>query len=283
MTIDQVARRAGADLRKSVMRDLDVDAAFTALEGTWRRRRRVRVVAAGLTAAAAATVALTLLPGGLPKSEDARPSGQDTPNHCIGRNLVTCPSERTVLVEGFAPYRVNLAPGQLTEMRTSRSPEYVDFFQLPRNRADSFNDYGTGVTVISGAVPVDAPTGALGTQDLATWVASRSYLVASPPQKTEVDGLPAWRVDVALRRGEPQSQDSWCNGYQSTCHALLQPDMAGVPWESGPWKNMHSSYTFVDVPGPRTVVVWSWTFGSDTRRLRLNDELIDSLSFQPQS
>jgi hypothetical protein len=79
MSIDQVARRAGADLRTSVVRDLDVDDAFAALEGTWRRRRRARFITAGLTVAAAAAAALVLVPSSDPKASAPGPPARRPP------------------------------------------------------------------------------------------------------------------------------------------------------------------------------------------------------------
>lgn len=275
MSIDQVARRAGADLRTSVLHDLDVDAAFATLEGTWRRRRRARVLTAGLTVAAAATAVLALWPFPGPNATTPHPTGTET-SYCLGTKHVTCPAVDVVQVKATVPYDVHLPKAFVGDPGVSRAPGVVDFYQ----RAPGVSGSPAGVTVLSGVDPARS-TEHLAARQLAHWVAGRRFIAPTEVEPTTVDGLPAWRVDVTLRSGEPRSQGSWCNSIEFECRTLLRLDDGSTDWETGPRRGVVGSYVFVDVPGPHTVAIWSWAAEGNTQALGVNDELIGSLRFNP--
>lgn len=275
MSIDQVARRAGADLRTSVVRDLDVDDAFAALEGTWRRRRRVRLITAGLTVAAAAAAALVLVPSSDPKASAPGPSRAET-TYCLGTEQVTCPARDVVQVRTTVPYDVHLPKAFVGDPGVSRAPGWVEFYQHTPGVSGS----RAGVTVLSGVDPARA-TRHLSTQQVASWVAGRPFLAPTTVERTSVDGLPAWRVDATLRPGEPRSQRDWCEGIDFECQVLLRLDDGRTDWETGPRRAVVGHYVFVDVPGPHTVAIWSWVAEGNAAAFDVNDELIGNLRFNP--
>ena len=275
MSIDQVARRAGEDLRRSVLRDLDVDAAFAALEGTRRRRRRARVITAGVAVAAAATTVLAVVPFSGPTTTKPAPS-RSGPGYCMGTTFATCPAPDVVLVNAAVPYDVHLPKAFEGDPGIDKAPEWVEFYQ----RAPGVSGSTAGVTVLSGVDPARS-TKHLGARQLASWVAGRSFLDSAPVERTSVDGRPAWRVDATLRPGEPREQRSWCNSIEFECRALLRLDGGETKWETGPRRSVVGQYVFVDVPGPRTVAIWSWVAEGNTEAFGVNDELIGNLSFDP--
>ena len=269
MSIDAVARRAGENLREEVMSHADVDSALEMLHATRRRRRRARVVASGLMAAALVTAALALGPFDRPVAEEPQPSRNVGVNHCVEVSQVRCPVDGTVVVEALTPYAVHLPNGFDGHVGVGRAPGYVDFYQLTDQ---------AGVTVLSDATAAPPGPPELTTRELASWVAGRKFLDSTPVVRTAVDGLPAWQVDVALRPGALRTVRGWCNEHEP-CRALLK--LTTGSWETGPWRTMLSRYTFVDVPGPGTVAIWSWAFDRNEAALRVNERLVSTLSFHP--
>jgi hypothetical protein len=275
MSIDQLARRAGADLRTSVLRDLDVDAAFAALAGTRRRRRRARGITAGVAVAASATAAFAAWPfSGLTVSapDPAHPGK----SYCLGTEQVTCPARDVVQVRTTVPYDVRLPEAFVGDPNVNRAPGWVEFYQ----RTPGVSGTRAGVTVLSGVDPARS-TKHLGARQLAYWVAGRRFIAPTTVERTSVDGFPAWRVDVSLREGEPRSQSGWCESIQFECRALLRPDDGSTSWEAGPRRAVVGHYVIVDVPGPHTVAIWSWVAEGNTAAFGVNDELIGSLTFGP--
>jgi hypothetical protein len=275
MSLDELARRAGADLRASVAHDLDVDAALAALEGTWRRRRQVRLIAAGVTLAAAAATLLTVLPASAPRAS-APPPTSTRSSPCLGNEHVTCPSPDQVQVRAAVPYDVHLPTVFVGEPGSSRSSAWVEFFQ----RTPGMHQSEAGVTVMTGVEPARSGKH-LVARELAYWVAGRPFLVPTTAHRTSLDGFPAWRVEATLRPGEPRSQRSWCESIQFVCRALLQPDVGRTEWETGPRRGETGYYLFVDVPGPHTVAIRSWAAEGNDAAFSGNDELIDGLTFYP--
>ncbi len=274
MSIDQVARRAGTDLRVSVMRDVDVDLSFAALEGTWRRRRQARVLTVALTVAAAVTAVLALVPFSEQTKSAPQPS-QSAALYCLGTEVVMCPAPDVVEVKATVPYDAHLPKAFLGDPGVSKAPEWVEFYQ----RTPGVSGSQAGVTVLTGVDPARS-TEHLEARQLADWVAGRSFLHATSVEQTSVDGLPAWRVDATLRPGEPRSQRSWCRGIDFQCRALLRLDDGDPDWEAGPRRSVVGYFVFVDAPGPRTVAIWSWASEGNTAGLSVNDELIGGLSFR---
>lgn len=286
MSIDQVARRAGADLRTAVSRDLDVDAALAALEGTRRRRRRARFVTAGAVAAAAAAAMLAVVP--LP---DPRATTPATPHpataYCLGTKFATCPATDVVQVKATVPYVVHLPKAFVGDPGVGQAPEWVEFYQHTPGVSGSQG----GVTVLSGVGPARS-TKHLGARQLALWVAGQPFITPTGVEPTSVDGLPAWRVDATLRPGEPRAQSTWCNSIDFECRALLRLESirpgTRYPWhgdnsdlETGPRRSVVGSYVFVDVPGPQTVAIWSWVAEGNTDAFGINDQLISGIRFDP--
>jgi hypothetical protein len=274
MSIDQLARRAGADLRASVLRDVDVDLAFAALEETWRRRRRARVLTVGLTVAAAVTAVLALVPFSEPATgpQPSHPAAR----YCLGTEFVLCPAPDVVEVEATVPYDVHLPKAFRGDPGVTKAPEWVEFYQ----RTPGVPGSQAGVTVLTGVDPARS-TEHLEARQLADWVAGRSFLQPTSVEQTSIDGLPAWRVDATLRPGEPRSPRSWCRSIDFQCRALLRLDVGDPDWgETGPRRSVVGYYVFVDVPGPRTVAIWSWASDGNTAGLSVNDELIGGLSFR---
>lgn len=92
-------------------------------------------------------------------------------------------------------------------------------------------------------------------------------------RRAEVGGLRAWQVDVLALEAPPGPYRS-CNGLQPRCWALLRSLQADSDHTTGPWVNMASRYTFVDVGSGRVLAVWSWAFDNRWETVEAADELI---------
>ena len=91
-----------------------------------------------------------------------------------------------------------------------------------------------------------------------------------------MDGLRAWRVDAVVDESAQWSPEDSCNSLQADCRALFSHYEGGTH-DTGPWRTMLSRYTFVDVPGQSTLVIWSWAFRYDTTAMANNAELVRAI------
>lgn len=280
MNIDEIARRAGRDLRESV--HVDVHAALEEIERVAPRRRRAHVL---VTVAAAASVLVLLagaaqLLGSAPRQEGA-PAEQPTgvPSEAVERPefgcrhpLITCHGGRTYTVDLAVPMTWTLPPG-FGAPYSGGGPTDGSVETYRRDRSG-------GVTVLQhvsaaaeAALPRPVPD--VDTAEaLADWIRERPFLSSSAVRETEVAGLPAWTVDVDVRPGLPEGPAT-CNS-RIACYPVLFVSTGTSGWVAGAWKGMTSRYTVLDLPGSGVMVVWSWTFGRDF--LPAFDTLVDSIA-----
>lgn len=273
MSIDQIARRAGAATRDAVQQEVDVEACLATLHATRMQRRQARLAAVGV--AAAAVIAAVVLSVSLAGTSSDRSAPANVPGRlCLETSSVRCLPDREYVVRGVVPYRFQVPrQGFIPDPGVAQAPYTVDVYQtLPRNRA-------AGVTVLSGAYPAGQDKAAMPAAEFARWVAGRKFLAAGPVERTVVGGLPAWRVDVAVRAAHKRvPTDLWCNSTQYRCFKLTRAG-GGSYWETGPWLDMVNRYLFVQAPNGQTVVVWSWAFKHNFHALDVNDELIRTIDF----
>ncbi len=232
----------------------EVDARLAQLKATSRRRGAVRAVAV-VAAGAAVVAALGLLGAGRGPAGDGeavdstvtcRQALADTP-----RGPVQCLGSRVVIVRGPVDYTFRLPRGVPWKIDASGAPWAVDATMDPW--IDS-----AGISVLVGVrAPVGGRVGPpLPAAELASWVASRRFLVATPVTHGNQDGLRTWTVEVRSRPGVPRAgPGSACSGVATRCHALLT-------WRQGSSLNEAASHdgeltrlTFLDVPGGGVVAL----------------------------
>ncbi len=267
MNIDEIARRAGRDLRESM--HVDVYAALEEVQRVAPRRRRARA----LVAVAAAALILLLVVGaaqlmGNPPNQAGGPAGRPSsvPSErvqqpAVGCNnpLITCHGRRTYTVDLRVPVTWTLPP-RFGAPYSGSSPTdtYVETYLL-----DSSGGVGIAQHVSAAAeeaVPQAVP--AIGTAEaLADWIAERPFLASSAVRETELAGLPAWTVEVEVRPGLPEGPAT-CSS-RIACYPVLFVPSGSSGWVAGAWEGMTSRYTVLDLPSSGVMVVWSWTFGTD--------------------
>jgi hypothetical protein len=275
--IDELVRRNGAALRDDVTRTVDLEASLSELRARRHRERRnlwVAVVASAAAVAAVVGIVAWNRPG--TTSTPVSPTPYVTCRHPWPS--VHCLPHGSVRINATQPYTLHIPKGFNRELEPSETGTGLDTY-----RTDT--DQPAGVWFSDREVVTARPGGHLSAQQLASWVASRPYLEARPgvgstePTSTTVDGLPAWQVQAITHR-KPRSSTGSCNHNQPSCWPLLATPVPGTAsWETGPWKNMATRYTFVDLPGGKTFVIWSWAFGGDWSAIDANEYLIKTLHF----
>ncbi len=283
MTIDDRARAAGARLRSEASLGADLDTSFQALLDTVHRRQRTRLIAVA--------AAVSLIVGGLTfgltsmwRATEAGPADHSKPavsSSAISCGLAyfTCTGQR-ITVNMAVPF--SWSPSSHFDPYLHYVPDRTDtrLLLVQSDRSDS--GVRGGVTVLEDVEPlkytrltVEDTTAGKGANALAAWLSRRPYLDTSPPRQTSVDGLHAWTVQARLKRARQQGP-STCN-YGFVCAALFAA-RDGEGAFLGIWNDLVGNYTFVDVPGAGTTVIWSWTFG-DSAALAGNQPLVNSIRF----
>jgi hypothetical protein len=271
VNVDDIAKEAGSALRAEVLQTTDLEASLTELRAANRRSKAARALATGVAVAATVTGALAVV-AAWPTPEQQSASNDAPKYPCPDHPAVRCPKLDQVVVEAAAPYTFTLSE-RFPTLDVALAPVSIDIFQRgPENGS-------AGVTVLSNPSVTSKTAEPMSARDMARWVAARPFVNASTVTRTELDGVPAWQLDIELRRGEPRSEREFCNDAQSQCRALLRVPSNQTSWESGPWSDMVSRYTFVDAPGGDTVVIWSWAFGKDTAALRVNNSVIKTIKW----
>ncbi|WP_148572749.1 hypothetical protein [Nocardioides caldifontis] len=272
MSVDELARRAGARLREEVATTTTapvVEESLAALLATARRRARTRRTVEGLAAAATVASVVAGSLAGLYDGDDRPEPAEPVPSTCSNSALVRCTEDRQVTVDAPVGYGFTLLDGFADGVESTGAAEEVTVF------SDRGRD---GITFIVDATAAEDGVGR-DAESLARWVAARPFL-RTDLLPWDADGTAGWRVDVTLRKGKALAQARSCDGEGSgsPCHALITTP--GVPFgESGPWPGMRSRYHFVDAPGGHTLVAWSWSFGKNPGPLDRNDALLGTLRF----
>ena len=276
--IDELARRSGATLREEVARTEDVEVTLRELRARRRRQSRTRAVAAVAVAAAVGVVA-TVVVARDPGATEPEPA--PSPDSACADVRADVPADVPADVQCLSggrihvdrPHPFTLTPPADFTSEVSLSEGGTELFRGDVDHA--------GVMFFDDAVA--ARTGRHRTaHQLARWVAGRPYLESEGLRLTTVDGLPAWQVQV-MARGLPRTWAGSCNRTQTECWPVIEyPRSRTSPWESGPWRDMASQYTFLDLPGGATFGIWSWAFGESWAAVDTNDALIRTLRFDPE-
>ena len=283
MTIDERGRSAGARLRSLHEADAHLSDRLPDLLERARRRRLTR-------AALASAAAVVLLGGagmvllGTPSDQTKQPSdaptvSQTAPAGVCQQPFMHCAADGRLTMDFAVP--VTWRPiGDFNHHLTYITDGNSHLFLVGSYRTNL--DRASGVTIGEGvrAVTTDrlaqidrsVPGGA---QALAQWLAGRGFLDASTVRHTTLDGRDAWTVQVHEK--QRQSYVATCNSATVRCMPLLAP--AAQPGiVLGSYPGMVARYTFVDLPGSGTAVVWSWDFLGG-RTLDRNQAIVDTISF----
>jgi hypothetical protein len=273
MTVDQIARDAGARLRYEVTAatsTADVESSLRTFHDTAarrvRRRTPTRLLAVAATLAAVAGGGAYLARG---DAEDPGPAAPDT--SCSTSDLLRCAGDGRVTVGGPVTYGFTVIRGFAEELDPEPSGTELVVYASSRPAGVTFH--------VDPQAVVDGVGG--DAESLAGWVASRPFL-RTDKVEADLDGRQAWQVDVELRPGRALDRARSCDGEVtgSPCHALL--NIPGTTnGETGPWTGMKSRYLFVDLPDGHTFVAWAWTFDHDPAAMALNDRLIRTVGFEP--
>lgn len=284
MSIDQIARAAGAELRDEVLSTIDCGTHLNQLHSTVRRRRHLQ-----LTAAAGALIAVAggvgwLVASTLDRTEapptSPRPTTSQTQGTC---DIVyfTCSPDGSIRADlpvavTWSPtntfkrqleYEVNAAGNALLNVQADRRHAAASVVVLESAKPARPNRLAS----VDRTVPPNA-------QAYAAWVASRPYLVTSEVTQTKVDGRQAWTVDVRnapTKRG--QQLPYGCSGGYYRCTPIVRTGHAAVTI-AGQMDGMLSRFTFVDVPGAGVTTIWSLTFDKPSD-LTVNQDIVDTISF----
>lgn len=279
MNVDELARRAGRDLRE--LERFDVEEGLDQLQRVVIHRRRVH---ATLAVSAVACVVLVVLAATWLHVRDTRqstdPVGQPTgapsdgpptsANDCGLR--VSCLGGRTYTVALDAPVTWTLPRGFEAPYSGSPSRDSVETY---------YRGGRAGVTVLehvraatASATPRAVP--GVGTaEELANWIANRPFLSSSSITSGELDGHRTWSVDVEVPRGVPEGPAT-CNARLACYPVLFQADRTSF-WTAGAWPDITSRYTVLDQPGAGITVVWSWS--NEGKIPPVVDEVVDSIGF----
>ena len=145
-----------------------------------------------------------------------------------------------------------------------------------------------GVSVLEKVRPATSlgrPVGGYGPpptpRGFAEWLASRPFLVATAPSRTQVGGLEAWQVRVRLS-AEAGSGKAICLT-QFPCRPVTVSDVAvttarGSGGFSAIWGDMVADYTFVSLDSG-TAAVCSWAWGNDSAMLERNRAAVDGITW----
>jgi hypothetical protein len=273
--IEQVARVSAEELRAVTTSDIDAGLAdLHVRQARHGRRTRLGAVAAVVLAVGlgwGAGAALT--DRGHRSVAPTHPAPSASPSFFhfpCSVSRVTCLGHRTYQFDLARPVRWRIPPGfQLAidggvsplEVRGVRPDEQAGVRVLEQVRASSPD----GAHPASGVA--DDP------HAFVDWVASRPFVHAGPVVRTELDGRPAWRVQVTPAPGAGPGR-RLCGGYH--CHLLTyQPDTSAAGINPG----MVAELTAVHLSGAGTTVVWSWSFTGDTRDFSLLHQAVEGLSW----
>lgn len=283
MNIDSRLRSVAASTRDAVAADLDVEAGLDDLKAASRRRRGGRVVAGLVAAAAAVGVVAGLVPlGATPDPSDIEPDragGSVTCAEALAGTVspegaVQCLGPHLVLVRGPVEYTFRLPRGVPWKISPWGAPETlgVEFERV---------DVPMGVNVFAEVRAAAGEGGReLPAEQLASWVASRPFLDATPLVTGTQDGLTTWTTEVRPRTGLPRpGPGRACSGVDTDCHRLFLWDQGAAGNEAGVWDGQVMRLTLVDVPHRGVVVLSAWARQSDADLLDEGRALLSTVDF----
>ena len=271
MSIDERGRAAAAELRRVTAGVADPASMLKALH----RRRRSRTIGAAVVAVVACVaVAIAVL---VARTQTGNRGFQPATQHTTHRTTppgkrcgayVTCLGGRRFVVNLRVPVTLTL-PTDFNRRLNVSGPHNVEAYLS--------HPFGTGVSVMEGAVPVkydgswtrDPQAGRTATS-VAHWLSARPFLTNTAVNRVSVGKLAGWRVTGDLKRGA---------ALPATKHiGWVAPTFATDDSTMGYRPGLIGAYTLVDVPGAGVTVIWSWSANGkspvpDDRRF------VDGLSF----
>ena len=280
----RVLRGAGERARNRVGAGMDVEARLGELKATSRRRGGARAVAALMCAAAVVVAVAGLVPLGSGEGPAVvDPNAGDPTVSChqaLADTLspdgaVRCVGARVVLVRGPVDYTFRLPRGVPWKVGASGSPWAVEAMMDPWTDSAS-------VSVLAGVRAADGSASGreLRAGQLASWIASRRFLVATPMSRGMQDGLPTWTVEVRPRTGVARSGPGRaCNGVGTDCHALLRWQQGSSFNEVGAQDGEVLRVSFVDVPARGVVALVARADLGTVDSLAGASELLRSVDF----
>jgi hypothetical protein len=274
MTIDDLARAAASDARRTALGTVDPDLMLDRLHHQRRRQNAVSAVAAAVACALVLAVGVGLLTHHRAENQVSAPVVTPTPTP-TGDDPCTDPA---VTCLGSDRFRVALpAPMTLT-----MPADFGEISHIATTTAEAYrNDIDTtGVTVMENARAVknDAswsrdPAAGKTATSMAAWLSKRPFLVGANVAPTTVGGRKAWRVSGQLKPGAALRADK--GGEGPVAPTFGNKDNI----EMGYNDELVGDYTLVDVPHGGVTVIWSWTVGHARDELEGNEPFVDSLSF----
>ena len=261
MSFEEVARRAGHDLREA--RGVDVEAAFAEFQRAVPRRRRAHRTAAMCGIAAALIVAMAgsrwLMPDGSRNTQPAPQPVETTAPPTVDTGSGSGCDHRWVDCHGGRHYTVWLTvPMDWTIPHEFEAPYSGAAPTTSRVETYTQTAGGGGVTVLENvsaatSEPFPAAVSAVvSAESFANWLTGRPFFSSSQLHTGRIDGRPAWIVDAVVGPGEPAGPAS-CNRTTACYPTMLQGDHV-----IGAWAGLTSRYTILDLPGAGITVVWSW-------------------------
>ena len=280
MNVEDLARRAGNDLRQATA--TDVESAWEDLGRALPRRRRARVAAA-----ACAVVAVLVLVTGTTRwlLPEASRVGQPSKAPGVSRTLAPTPQPPgqacdVIPCHGRRHQTIALPVTMDWTLPKGFQDPHVLGASEPTAGVETFLNTGeAGLAVLQGVSPAKnqaepaAVPGIATAESFANWIAQRPFLSASPVRTGHVDGLTAWIVDVEVPPGLPAGPAT-CAGRFDCYPVLLQGS-----WVAGAWRNVTGRYTFVDLPGVGVTVLWSWALDGAAIPKPV-DDLVGTIRFQ---
>jgi hypothetical protein len=285
MNVDELASRAGRDLRGSM--HTDVETALDGLRELARRRRRAHatlaVVAVVTVVLLAVGVAQQFGPG-LDRSEPpvVKPTRAQSPSVAspdvrgVGcRSMrVTCEGDRRYTVFLDAQFEWTIPPSFAAPYSGSRpSRELV---------ATTTHDGTAGVAVLQHvraaalqASPRIDPS-VRTAEGFVRWVAARPFLRSSEVRATTLGGLRAWTVEVEVAPGASKGPAT-CAITRAVCYPLMVVPHGPTKRVFGLWDGLVSRYTAVEMTDAGITVLWSWSTGPELPSEA--DELAASIRF----
>jgi hypothetical protein len=268
MNIDDMARRAGQDLRERVR--VDVQAALEEFQRVAPRRRRAHVVVGAVAVASLVLIlagAAQWLGTGVTRSDDPvdRPteppfSSPSAPATGIGcqNARITCDGGRSYTVHLDVPMTWELPPGfGAPYSGAGPTSGFIETYLDGHRAGVSVFQHVAAAALKASADRVSSVRTA---EEFVNWVASRPFLSSSTVRAGEFDGRPAWSVEVEVPPGAPDGPGT-CNS-QIPCYPIMALADGDRLWIAGTWEGMTGRYTALDLPGSGITVVWSWSFGS---------------------
>jgi hypothetical protein len=277
MSIDDLAREAATDARRTTANKVVPDAMLLQLHRTDQQRRRTTAgVAMALVAVLVAVGGLALTRNQNHKTE--APATKPTSNPATGQGPCADPA---IVCLGSHRYRMALrVPVTVTLPHNFETSFHVfTSREVEAYRSDVGQSGGVGVSVVERAVPVRYdnswtrdPSAGTTAHSMAVWLHGRPFLRNATLTRTTVDGRPAWRVSGQLRPGA--DLPAFKGGVGN-----VAPTFKGLTGTEGYNHSLSGDYTLVQLPHAEVTVIWSWAFEHSRARLAGNQAYIDGLSF----